>query len=127
MDPVLLVIVLVGLAVALRLLAGAFDRHRIHVYVGARGGRVLSIRWNPFGRGWFGEKDSRIYEVRFRDLDGTVHRTTCKTGLFSGVYFTEDAILRRPARSDPDAGGTPLLEENRRLRWEIERLKRQRG
>ena len=42
------------------------------------------------GRGWFGEKNDRIYEVVYYDSNGEQHLATCKTSLLSGVYWTED-------------------------------------
>ena len=56
--------------------------------------------WDPFGPGWFGEKDSRIYEIVYRDRDGRVHRDHVKTSMMSGVYLTNDRIVEdRPKRS----------------------------
>ncbi len=73
------------LAVVIRLAVGSTDRSRIEEYVTDRGGRVVSITWAPFGRGWFGEKNDRIYEVVYYDADGRQHFATAKTSLWSGV------------------------------------------
>jgi hypothetical protein len=94
MEIALLVFGVAALAIILRLVAGSMDRTRIAAYVRDRGGRVLDCRWTPFGRGWFGEKSDRIYTVRYVDADGAEHRATCKTSLFTGVYWTEDFIIR---------------------------------
>ena len=72
--------------------ASSMDKGRISDYVQERGGRVVSINWAPFGVGWFGEKNSRIYEVVYYDLSGNQHFATCKTSLWSGAYWTEDRI-----------------------------------
>lgn len=112
----------------------ALDRNRIRSYIAAQGGSVLSINWNPLGPGWFGEKDSNIYRVRYRDADGAVREARCKTGFFSGVYFTQDAVVHRgptPNRQTVSTrGGTgqnpnydDLLAENRRLKDEVNRLR----
>jgi len=136
MTPVFIFIVFIGIAIAVRLFAGSFDGDRVENYVRERGGRLLEKKWAPFGKGWFGEKDSRIYEISYVDRDGNTHRATCKTSLFSGVYFTEDMIVAYGARREsPGARGAAdridpaddLAEENRRLRAEIERLRRGQG
>lgn len=131
MQPAFLFIVVIGLALVFRLIAGSMDGDRVERYVRERGGRLLSKQWSPFGRGWFGEKDSRIYEITYLDRDGNTHRATCKTSLWSGVYFTEDAIIaysrRESAPSQARDSAVDLAEENRRLREEIERLRGGRG
>ena len=96
MGVVLLVFLFIGLAIAIRLIAGSMDEDRVGDYVRSRGGRLLSKEWAPFGRGWVGEKDSRIYNVTYEDAEGALHEATCKTSAFSGVYFTEDRVVRRP-------------------------------
>lgn len=88
-----LIILFIGLAIVIRLIAGSMDKDRIGDYVRSRGGRLLSKEWAPFGRGWAGEKDSRIYIVTYEDSAGQVHRATCKTSSFSGVYFTDDEVV----------------------------------
>ena len=126
-------------AVFVRLMAGSMDVDRIDEYIRERGGRIIEKHWTPFGKGWFGEKDSRIYRVIYEDAQGNLHEATCKTGMFSGVYFTEDQIVqkrqRRKNREDDatsrnmttqgDHDVASLQEENRQLREEIERLRRQ--
>jgi hypothetical protein len=76
----------------------------------------------PFGPGWFGEKSDRIYAVRYLDKDGNEHEARCKTSMWTGVYFTQDEIVRHAKR--PSDKQESLEEENRRLRDELERLKR---
>jgi len=56
------------------------------------GFKVISIRWAPFGYGWFGEKDSFIFKVRYEDLEGKIHKAYYKSGIFSGVYSAKDEI-----------------------------------
>jgi len=98
------------------------DDGRVRRHIEKEGGVLLEKRWNPFGKGWFGEQNARIYELRYRDRDGNTHKATCKTSALAGVYFTDDQIVGQ-AHSSRDA----LLEENRRLRLEIERLKKERS
>lgn len=100
-----------GLAIGLRLLAAVADHSRIAEYIQSRGGRVISIEWSPFGKGWFGEKNDRIYEVIYYDADGNQHFATCKTSLFSGVYWTEDRIYHgKPAGFDQAREAAPAQE-----------------
>lgn len=127
MEIVLIVFLVVGLALMFRLFAGSLDHNRVEDYIASRGGRVLEKHWNPFGRGWFGEKDSRIYSVRYQDREGNVHEATCKTSLFSGVYFTEDRIVGTGERAVAGRQIGDLEEENRRLREELQKLKRESG
>ena len=119
--------VMIIVAIAIRLAAGGMDHDRIRQYVEERGGTVLDSNWAPLGPGWFGEKSDRIYYVRYRDKDGNEHEAHCKTSMWTGVYFTEDRIVKyaeRPAA--PAAPSESALEaENRRLREELERLRRQ--
>ena len=120
-------IVIFGLFfVGCKLLADRWDRERIEQYVAERGGSVSDITWQPFGRGWFGHTGDRIYEVQYTDRDRASHSASCKTGLFSGVYFTDDHTtsgVRPLAISSADLEFTTLKRENLRLLAEIERLK----
>jgi hypothetical protein len=82
-----------------RVAAGAMDHDRIRRYIDDRGGRVLSLHWAPFSRGWFGEKSNRLYRVR----------------------WSEDTIVRFARHLSREE---ELEEENRRLREELEELRR---
>jgi hypothetical protein len=121
--------------------ARSLDKDRVRAYIEERGGRVVSINWSPFGKGWFGEKNDRIYEVVYYDVAGCQHLATCKTSLFSGVYWTEDRVAHGAARwyenvardVEPGAsliGKLPVQAPNdeagelRRLRAENERLRK---
>ena len=98
MEPILLFLVLIAIAVVIRLVAGSFDGARVEAYVRDMGGELLDKSWDPLGPGWFGEKDSRIYQIVYRDRSGRVHRAHTKTSMMSGVYLTNDHIMedRRP-------------------------------
>jgi hypothetical protein len=128
---VVAIVVAIGLALAIRLFAGTLDHDRIRQYVQQRGGSVRSIQWSPFGRGWFGDKHHRIYEVSYDDADGYPHVATCKTSLWSGVYWTEDQVVgQQPFAKVPppknvfeDPGR--LAAENQRLQAEVQRLKQE--
>ena len=121
----LVVLGFIALAIVIRIFAGGLDGDRVRAYIEKRGGRLLSSGWAPFGKGWFGEQSDRIYEVRYLDSDGNEHEASCKTSMFTGVYFTEDRIIRYnkiSTHSPQDESRLSELErENRRLREELKR------
>ena len=124
MTPLTLVLLFVALAVVIRLFAGGLDGDRIRGYIESQGGKVLQKHWTPFGRGWFGSERERIYEVVYRDAEGDVHQATCKTSALAGVYFTEDRVIRHEGEPTPPRDHDELEAENRRLREELDELKR---
>jgi hypothetical protein len=121
----IVILFVIGAVILIRALAGGLDHDRVRRYVESQGGRVLEAHWAPFGPGWFGEKSDRIYEVRYLDRHGNERLAHCKTSLFTGVYFTEDRIVGHGQRSSEPRAAS-LEEENRRLREEVERLRRER-
>jgi hypothetical protein len=121
-EVLFIFLLFVIVAIVIRLAAGGLDHQRVRKYVESRGGKVIKADWAPFGPGWFGEKGDRIYAVRYLDRDRNVHQAHCKTSVWSGVYFTDDSIVRYADRNDHHQ--TSLEDENRRLREELERLKR---
>jgi hypothetical protein len=118
------VLAIIAIVVLFRLFAGSMDGDRVGSYIAERGGRLLESNWAPFGKGWFGEKSDRIYEVKYIDRDGNLHEASCKTSMWTGVYFTEDRIVRYAERSPHEPVTEGLLAENERLRAEIERRNR---
>lgn len=102
-------------------MTGWLDRRRMQGYVASLGGEVLDVRWSPFGPGWFGEKSDRIYFVRYVDRESAEHEAYCKTGFWTGVYFTQDRITR--VGREPATTMEQLEAENRRLREELARRK----
>lgn len=117
--------VAIVVAILIRFAAGGMDQDRVKQYVEERGGKFLSAEWSPFGPGWFGEKNDRIYQVRYLDHDGNEHEAYAKTSMWTGVYLTEDRIVHyaKPPIDPEDVES--LEEENRRLREELARLKSQ--
>ncbi|MFA8017653.1 hypothetical protein [Bremerella cremea] len=117
-----IVVVFGGIALLIRLAAGGLDHSRVREYVTRRGGKLISLQWAPFGPGFFGEKDSRIYQVKYRDKDGCIHQGYIKTSMLSGVYFTEDRIVSRPSkfqnevRNDPPQSSAPVSVEDEKAR-----------
>ena len=111
-----------GLVVLIRVWLDRLDRVRLRDWFAGGGEEVVTIQWDPFGPGWFGEKSDRIYLVSLRDGDGTVRRVHCKTSMWTGVYVSERRDPLRYFRGH-DRDRT-LREENERLRDEVERLRR---
>ena len=129
MESAAIFVVLIPLAIivaiVIRFAAGNLDQDRVRQYVEERGGKLISADWAPFGPGWFGEKNDRIYQVRYLDHDGNEHEAYAKTSMWTGVYLTEDRIVRYAKTPVDQEDVESLEEENRRLRAELERLKRQ--
>lgn len=88
-------LIIVG-AIGVRIAMHFFDKSRIKDEVETRFGRVVSITWNPFGRGWFFEKNERHYDVTYVDRSGQTITTACKTSLFTGVYWADGPQLSEP-------------------------------
>jgi len=117
MEAGVLIIGVIIVALVFRLLAGSLDTDRVDQYIRNMGGELLDKSWDPFGPGWWGEKDSRIYRIVYRDREGRVHEAHVKTSMWSGVYLTNDRIIEDAARSS-------LEEENERLKQRIAELER---
>ena len=96
-----IVIIVIMLIIAIRIIAGWLDDGWIKGYLSERNCTLIEKKWQPFGPGWFGEKDSRIYEVTYRDAEGNIHQAYTKVSLFSGVYFTEDRITQKKPYDAP--------------------------
>jgi len=132
-----LVAVLIATAVAIRLVAGALDGERIANHFEQRGWTVLSQAWDPFGPGWFGERNARIYRVAYVDEQGARRTAHVKTSMLSGVYLTGHPTERRSGRGarSADAGCArrrsdrtgDLAAENAALRAQLARLQNRRG
>lgn len=121
MEPLLVIGGFILLAIIFRLIAGGLDGGRVEQYVRERGWELVDRSWDPFGPGWFGEKDSRIYQIVYRDREGNLHQAHVKTSMLSGVYLTNDQLIQ--IKSSPAPSPQPdLAEENRRLRQRIQEL-----
>ena len=125
---VLLFVAVIFIAIAARLIAGDFDNGRIERYINERGGELISKSWTPFGKGWVGEQNARIYKIIYLDRDGHKHEASVKTSWLSGVYFTEDRIIEYADFIDSEVFDTEqaldLKIENELLKRELERLKK---
>ncbi len=123
MEPLFVFGGFILLAIVFRLIAGGLDGGRVEQYVRARGWELVDRRWRPFGPGWFGEKDSRIYQIVYRDCEGNLHQAHVKTSMLSGVYLTNDHLIQIKSPSAP-LPPPDLAEENRRLRQRIQELEK---
>lgn len=123
MNPLVVVAVAFSVMLAAWCVARSLDGDRISGYLAKRGATLLAREWMPFGRGWLGSAHERIYAIRYRDRDGSVHSATAKTSMLAGVYLTDDAIVSPATKAEArplDAG--ELLRENERLRAENVKL-----
>lgn len=121
MEVVLVIAGMIACVVTVRLVAGSFDGERVERYVAENGWELVDRSWDPFGPGWFGEQDARIYQIVYRDRQGNLHRAHVKTSMLSGVYFTNDHIVEAVRPPAPSREET-LEEENQRLRQRIREL-----
>ncbi len=122
MEAAGIVVVAIVVALAIRLWAGSMDGDRIADYIRERGGKLLEKTWSPFGRGWFGERSDRIYEIEYEDRDGQRRAATAKTSLFTGVYLTEDRVVRRSETRTAEVSEIERLRaENAQLRARLGR------
>ncbi|MBL8749243.1 MAG: hypothetical protein JNK78_08785 [Planctomycetes bacterium] len=122
MEAAGIVVVAIVVALAIRPWAGSMDGDRITDYIRGRGGKLLEKTWSPFGRGWFGERSDRIYEIEYEDRDGQRRAATAKTSLFTGVCLTEDRVVRRwETRAAEVSEIERLRTENAQLRERLGR------
>lgn len=124
MEPVFVIIPMILLVLVIRLLAGACDGGRVEAYVREQGWDLVEKRWDPFGPGWFGEKNARIYQIVYRDQQGSLHRAHVKTSMLSGVYLTEDRTMKEPLSPVVHRNSDSLEAENEKLRRRIAELER---
>lgn len=83
MEPGIVIVVMIIFAIVIRLFAGGADDSRLKDYIEERGGRLISSNWAPFGKGWFGEENDRIYEMGYDDKDDNEHEASCKTSMLT--------------------------------------------
>ena len=122
MEPRIIIFGLIVLALLSRLIAGAMDRERITNYVHKQGWTLKKLHWDPFGPGWYGEKDARIYQLVYQDAEGRNHRAHVKTSMWSGVYLTKDEVASTPSPSVPGTSMQALQDENEQLKRRIAEL-----
>ena len=123
----ILIFVLIALfGVVISFTAGGFDSDRVEMEIKAQGGKLLSKEWQPFGKGWLGANNERIQKIHYLDKDGNEHEAFVKTSAFSGVYFSDDKIVKYAQDDKSTKKHTDeLTDENERLKAEISELKKQ--
>ena len=130
MEATIIIIIIIALYIIPRF----FDADRITIYLSERNCTLIEKKWQPFGPGWFGEKDSRIYEITYRDAQGDIHHAYAKTSALSGVYLTEDQITKKKPhdasvekkcvspREDQAPASTTVTEEKAALKQRLVKL-----
>ena len=120
------------LALLLWLVNKSMDEDRVRGWLETRGNKLLECKHTPTTRGWLEEAKERLYEVRYLDTDGHEHFATCKTGMFTGITWTEDKFLRYadqvqgvPMPGHTEVRKTSAEEEKRRAQEMLEQAKRQ--
>ena len=108
-----------AIALGIRLFAGGLDKQRIHDFARSHGWELVKCEWTPFGPGWMGSQQARIYRISYRDRDGKLHHAHAKTSLFGDVYLTTDSGQEELAKSRRTRV-EELEAENRRLRRALE-------
>jgi hypothetical protein len=73
------------------------DMERIRRRFYDEGAAVVSMQWRPFRQGWTSEKlqfgdGNRIYEVCYRNVNGSLRHVWCKTCLLNGVALERDEL-----------------------------------
>jgi hypothetical protein len=96
------------------------NRNNVEKYIESKGGELISQEYAPYGKGWLGEDRNRIFKISYRDKQGNLHESWAKTGVFSGVYLSDDTIVELSADHTQEG----LEEENKQLKAELERLKK---
>jgi hypothetical protein len=92
------------LAILLWFMNQSMDQDRIRNQVDVRGGKLLEHKLLSSAKEWWRQALERDYEVRYIDAEGHEHFATCTTGLFKGLVWTDDRLLRYADQVE----GTPL-------------------
>jgi len=115
-EAALMIVGVISLIIGLRVIAGRMDKKRIREELERTGCTVVFIRWDPFGRGWFGEESDRNYEVSYLTPDGEPLVVSCKTSLTTGIFwsadepptrFTKPSFKSRNTKPDAEAQACP--------------------
>lgn len=116
--PILFPVVFLIMAGSIRVFAGHLDKKRIHEYFFSRSFKILMLNWDPFGPGWLGGNNARIYFAKYKDKDGNLYEASIKTSMWNGVYITNEKLLEAaPHRAKPS-----YKEENETLKERVRQL-----
>lgn len=91
------------------------DTKRMRDYFLGRGEVLVSSDWQLFGPGWVGERDSRIYSIRYKDRQEKLHMAFAKTSLFSGVFITDDRVMEFADSAETRAKLRAKFKEQERI------------
>ena len=122
----IVVLAFIGLLIYFRARGLAkWDEARIIDHLRQGGGEFISKEWKPFGKGWLSGGIDRIYLVDYYNEAGQLCEVTIRTSALSGVYYTNDRIIRSPVPEDSLMLEEleDLRDENRHLRLELKRMK----
>ncbi len=86
-----LLLLMIPVAVIAWWIAKQMDVARITHYGKERGWQFLEISYESRA------EEERRYSVRYLDEEGNIHTAICKTSLGTGVFFTDDQKIRKPA------------------------------
>ncbi|MDQ8181709.1 hypothetical protein [Pelagicoccus sp. SDUM812005] len=95
-------VAIIAVAIAMRIVAGKWDRARIREELESSGCTFVSATWAPFGKGSFGEDSSRSYEVCYLNPDGERQYASVKTSLFTDVFWSGDGSPQRFGGRKPE-------------------------
>ena len=83
------ILAIIALIAGIRLWAGAMDRDRIRGALEEKGCTALNVAWRFVL--FSGERNERHYDVTYRTKDGRTMTGFCKTSLWTGVWWKENA------------------------------------
>src|SRR5882762_2410533 len=114
--PVILLVGLIAIALVVSKYFACLDHQRIREHVESSGGTVLNIVRN-LQSGWRRSRD-RAYDVRYKTRHDVTLTATCRTGVFSGIYWVSNML---PSGSDqiPETSIEPELMECPACGWKI--------
>ncbi|MGX8794829.1 hypothetical protein ACR6HW_01865 [Fusibacter sp. JL298sf-3] len=81
--------VAIGFAGVYLVLSISRDKKRIRRHFIHKGYESIEIEWAPFGPGFLGDSDNRIYHVGYTE-EGVYHSKYVKTNLGAAVYYTDE-------------------------------------
>ena len=91
-GPFFLILLAAVVGLTIRVILNFVDKANIREAAAFKGWRDIEVSWAPFAPGWLFEKGERHYEVIYRDKSGKRRQRFCKTGLFTGVYWRDQAV-----------------------------------
>ncbi len=123
-----LIVVPIGLAV-FYLFRGGMDEAWIKDFLAEKGYGLLSKTLDLYQSSSPWERNDRIYAIRYEDSSANVHKAHVHVSFLGKVYWTGGGDVRSEPEtasvSHADAEVSKLLNENRELKAELDRLQRE--